>query len=55
MAERVRVAEAARRTGVPGTDIYLAIWRGELQSEHDPRGYDWVDLEDVERIVNAAR
>ena len=47
MAERVKVTEAVRRTGVPGTAIFLAIRHGEITSERDDRGYDWVDPDEV--------
>ena len=47
MAERVKVTEAVRRTGVPGTVIFLAIRHGEITSERDARGYDWVDPEEI--------
>ena len=47
MAERVKVTEAVRRTGVPGTAIFLAIRHGEITSERDDQGYDWVDLDEV--------
>lgn len=51
MAERVKVTEAVRRTGVPGTVIFLAIRHGELTSEQDDRGYDWVDPDEVASLT----
>ena len=47
MAERVKVTEAARRTGVSGTAIFLAIRHGDITSIQDDRGYDWVVLDEV--------
>jgi hypothetical protein len=47
MVERVKVTEAVRRTGVPGTAIFLAIRHGEITSERDDHGYDWVDPDEV--------
>ena len=47
MAERVNVTEAVRRLGAPGTVIFLAIRHGEITSERDDRGYDWVDPEEI--------
>jgi hypothetical protein len=47
MADRVKVTEAARITGVPGPDIFLAIRHGEISTERDERGYDWVDPDEV--------
>lgn len=47
MAERVKVTEAARSTGVPGTEIFLAIRHGDISTERDERGYDWVDPDEV--------
>ncbi|MGI9033010.1 MAG: hypothetical protein ACR2HY_04905 [Acidimicrobiales bacterium] len=47
MAERVKVTEAVRRTGVPGAVVFLAIRHGEITSERDDRGYDWVDPDEV--------
>ena len=43
MVDRVKVTEAVRLTGVPGTAIFLAIRHGEITSERDDRGFDWVD------------
>lgn len=51
MAERVKVTEAVRSTGVPGTAIFLAIRQGEITSERDERGYDWVDPDEVTAVV----
>jgi hypothetical protein len=51
MAERVKVTEAVRQTGVPGTVIFLAIRHGELASERDDRGYDWVDPDEVASLT----
>ncbi|MEY2432230.1 MAG: hypothetical protein QOC92_1955 [Acidimicrobiaceae bacterium] len=53
MAERVKVTEAARRTGVSGTAIFLAIRHGDISSERDELGYDWVDPEEVMTLVVA--
>jgi hypothetical protein len=53
MADRVKVTEAARTTGVPGPDIFLAIRHGEISTVRDDRGYDWVDPEEVARLVAA--
>ena len=47
MADRLKVTEAVRRTGVPGTAIFLAIRHGEITSERDAQGYDWVDPDEV--------
>ncbi len=47
MAERVKVTEAVHRTGVPGTAIFLAIRHGEITTDQDDRGYDWVDTDEV--------
>jgi hypothetical protein len=43
VAERIKVTEAVRLTGVPGTAIFLAIRHGEITSERDDRGFDLVD------------
>ncbi|MGH8999414.1 MAG: hypothetical protein ACRDY7_08490 [Acidimicrobiia bacterium] len=51
MADRVKVTEAARSTGVPGTVIFLAIRHGEISTERDDRGYDWVDPDEVTTLV----
>lgn len=51
MAERVKVTEAVRRTGVPGTVIFLAIRHGELATDRDELGYDWVDPEEVAALT----
>lgn len=51
MADRVKVTEAVRRTGVPGTQIFLAIRAGQITSERDERGYDWVDPDEVANLV----
>jgi hypothetical protein len=53
MAERVKVTEAVRTTGVPGTEIFVAIRRGEISSERDERGYDWVDPDEVAALLTA--
>lgn len=53
MADRVKVTEAARTTGVPGPDIFLAIRHGEISTMRDEHGYDWVDPEEVGRLVVA--
>ena len=42
MAERVKITEAVRRTGVPGDVIFLAIRHNGISSERDDRGYDWL-------------
>lgn len=51
MAERVKLTEAVRRTGVPGTEIFLAIRHGEITSERDDCGYDWVDPEEIAALA----
>ncbi len=51
MAERVKVTEAVRRTWVPGTVIFLAIRHGELTTDRDELGYDWVDPEEVAALA----
>lgn len=51
MADRVKVTEATRRTGVSGTDIFLAIRHGQITSERDERGYDWVDPDEVATLL----
>lgn len=51
MAERVKVTEAVRRTGVPGDVIFLAIRHDEISSERDDRGYDWVDPDEVAALA----
>jgi hypothetical protein len=51
MADRVKATEAVRRTGVPRTDIFLAIRSGRITSERDERGYDWVDPDEVATLV----
>jgi len=53
MAERVKVTEAVRMTGVPGTEIFLAIRHGEITSERDDRGFDWVDPDEVASLAVA--
>jgi hypothetical protein len=53
MAERVKVTEAVRTTGVPGTAIFIAIRRGEITSERDERGYDRVDPDEVAALLTA--
>ncbi len=47
MTDRVKVTEAVRRTAVPGDVIFLAILHGEITSERDDRGYDFVDPDEV--------
>lgn len=47
MADRVKVTEAVRCTGVPGTAIFLAIRDGEITAERDDQGYDWVDPDEA--------
>ena len=54
VSERIKVSEAVRRTGVPGTAIILAIRHGEISTELDERGYDWVDLDEVRHLADAA-
>ena len=51
MAERVKVTEAVRQIGVPGTVIFLAIRHGELASELDDRCYDWGDPDEVASLT----
>lgn len=51
MADRVKVVEAARITGVPGPDIFLAIRHGAITTVLDERGYDWVDPDEVARLA----
>ena len=51
MADRVKVTEAVRLTGVPGTAIFLAIRYGDITTERDERGYDWVDPAEVAALV----
>lgn len=51
MADRVKVTEAVRRTGIPGAVIFLAIRHGELTTEQDDRGYDWVDPDEVASLT----
>ena len=51
MAERIKVTEAVRRTGVPGDVIFLTIRRGEISSQRDERGYDWVDPDEVAALA----
>jgi hypothetical protein len=53
MADRVKVTEAARTTGVPGPQIFLAIRHGKISTVLDDRGYDWVDLDEVARLALA--
>jgi hypothetical protein len=53
MADRVKVTEAARATGVPGPEIFLAIRHGEISTVRDERGYDWVDPDEVARLAVA--
>ena len=51
MAERVKVTDAVRSTGVPGDVIFLAIRRGEISSSQDDKGYDWVDPDEVAALT----
>jgi hypothetical protein len=50
MAERVKLTEAVRGTGVPGV-IFLAIRHGEVTSARHERGYDWVDPEEIAALA----
>lgn len=52
MPDRVKVTEAVRQTGVAGTDIFLAIGADRISSELDARGYDWVDVDEVRRLLH---
>jgi len=54
VAERMKVSEAARQTGVTGTAIFLAIRRGEISTQLDKRGYDWVDVDEVRHLADSA-
>lgn len=54
MTARVKVVEAVRRTGVPGTTIYLAIRHGEITTKLDDHGYDWVDPDEVRELTSSA-
>ena len=51
MADRVRVTEAVRLTGVPGTEIFLAIRHGAITSERDDRGFNLVDPDEVAALA----
>ena len=53
MTQRVKVTEAVRRTGVPGTTILLAIRHGEISTRLDDRGYDWVDPDEVQVLAKS--
>lgn len=53
MADRVKVTEAARTTGVQGPEIFLAIRHGEISTVLDDRCYNWVDLDEVARLAVA--
>ena len=53
MLERVKVTEAARQTGVAGTEIFLAIRHGTISTVLDDRGYDWVDLDEVRSLARS--
>lgn len=55
MSERVKVTEAVRRTGVAGPTIFLAIRHGDITTEQDERGYDWVDPDEVRKLVPSPR
>jgi hypothetical protein len=48
---RFTVTEAARGTGFSGTAIFLAIRRGQITTERDGRGYDWVDPDEVSTLA----
>jgi hypothetical protein len=52
MSKRMKVTEAVRRTGVPGTTIFLAIRDQRITTERDKRGYDWVDPAEVEALAS---
>jgi hypothetical protein len=54
MADRVRVTEAVRLTGVPGTEIFLAIRHGAITSERDDRGFPLVDPDEVAALAVTA-
>ncbi len=54
MTTRVKVIEAVRETGVPGTAIFLAIRHGEISTERDERRYDWVDPDEVRTLTPPA-
>lgn len=47
----MKVTQAARTTGVSGTEIFLAIRHGEISTERDERGYDWVDPDEVATLA----
>lgn len=51
MIDRVKVTEAVRRTGEPGTEIFLAVRSGKIASERDERGYDWVDPDEAATLA----
>lgn len=51
--KRVKVTEAVCDTGVPGTAIFVATRRGDITTERDERGYDWVDPDEVAALVTA--
>ncbi len=53
MTERVKVTEAVRLTGVSGTVIFLAIRHGDITTERDARGYDWVEPAEVASLAVA--
>ncbi len=53
MHERAKVTEAVRQTGVPGPTIPLAIRHGELSTELDDRGHDWVDPDGARSISSS--
>ena len=44
---RVPVSEAARQTGVPGDQIFLAIKYGRISAVTDDRGFSEVVVDDV--------
>lgn len=54
MSKRTKVTEAARLTGVAGTTIFLAIRDQRISTELDDRGYDWVDPDEVLKLVSAS-
>jgi hypothetical protein len=53
MTTRVKVTEAVKQTGIPGTTIFLAIRHGEISTQVDERGYDWVDPAEVRMLATS--
>ncbi|MCA1846675.1 MAG: MFS transporter [Actinobacteria bacterium] len=51
MLTRRSVLPRARLLRFSGTDIFLAIRSGQITSERDDRGYDWVDPDEVATLV----